>query len=217
MNHDDENYCNKEITEVNKKEFQNPAEVILDNLDEYVSQYQKCAGGEYKPSGADLVAQVCGGLCWYDGMNFNAEALSWPFPGYEMLVFHTGKKMETHEHLKDLKSLNLQQLIPILLAGRTSLDQKNLKVFCESVNYYYDALNELGLSDSTVYDSVMTLRDSEMVLGAKGCGALGMDTVIVVCESTNKEKVKELANQQDFQFISSTEKLHQGVSLGRQM
>ena len=182
-----------------------------------MTTYQQTAAGEYKPSGADLVAQVCGGLCWYDGMNYMAESLSWPFPGYEILVFHTGKKLETHEHLKELKNLKLQQLIPILLAGRTSLDQMNLKVFCESINYYYDVLNELGLSDQSVFDSVMKLRESELVLAAKGCGAMGMDTVIVVTQNSDSEKVKELAFQEDFQFISSTESLHSGSCVRREM
>ena len=56
-----------------------------------------------------------------------------------------------------------------------------------------------------------------MVLAAKGCGALGMDTVIVIAESSDSEKIKELANQEDFQFISSTKAIHSGASVGREM
>ena len=114
---------------------------ILDDLEDVVQTYQSFSGGDYKPSGADLVAQICGGLCWYDGNNYLASQLAWPFPGYDIYVFHTGKKLATHEHLKDLKPTNLRPLIPILLAARTSLDQGNLKVFSESLNYYYDVLD----------------------------------------------------------------------------
>ncbi len=188
---------------------------ILNTLADFVPQYQAHAGGDYKPSGADLVAQVCGGLCWYDGMNYLAEKLAWPFPGYDIFIFHTGKKLATHEHLKDLKSKNLKNLIPILLAARTSLDQQNLKVFCESLNYYYDLLNELGLSDQTVKKSVYQLREHEAVLAAKGCGAMGMDTVIVVGESSRSEEIKALCFAEDFQYISCLSEAHAGATVRR--
>lgn len=193
----------------------NFSDSILSNLEEFVQQYQACSGKDYKPSGADLVAQVCGGLCWYDGMNFNAEKLAWPFRGYEIFVFHTGKKLATHEHLKDLKNKNLRSLIPILLAARTSIDQGNLKVFCESLNYYYDVLGELGLSDPTVQESVYQLRENEEVLAAKGCGAMGMDTVIVLGQVTDAQKIKDLCQGQDFQFITSLGQSHSGACLRR--
>lgn len=200
-------YCQSDVENFN--------EDILNNLEEFIYQYQNCAGVEYKPSGADLVAQVCGGLCWYDGMNFNAETLSWPFPGYDIFIFHTGKKLATHEHLKDLKSKRLETLIPALLAARTSLDQANLKVFCESINYYYDILGELGLSDGGVQKSVHQLRQKPEVLAAKGCGAMGVDTVIVLAEKSNEEKIKEYCFAQDFQYISCLGQAHPGATLRR--
>ncbi len=188
---------------------------ILNNLQDFVPQYQGYAGGEYKPSGADLVAQVCGGLCWYDGMNFVAEKLAWPFPGYDIFIFHTGKKLATHEHLKDLKSKDLRSLIPILLAARTSFDQQNLKVFCESLNYYYDILDEMGLSNKTVKESVNQLRQHPAVLAAKGCGAMGMDTVIIVAETSSAEIVKEISYDQDFQYIGCLSESHPGAVVRR--
>ncbi len=191
------------------------ADEILQNLEEFVHQYQSLSGQDYKPSGADLVAQVCGGLCWYDGMNFNAEKLAWPFPGYEVFVFHTGKKLATHEHLKELKAKDLRPLIPILLASRTALDQKNLKIFCQSLNYYYDILGELGLSDQAVQKSVYQLREHEEVLAAKGCGAMGMDTVIVVAQESDGDKIKQLCLDQDFQYITSLSQAHPGASVRR--
>ena len=195
------------------KESGDPAESLLDDLEDFVQSYQKQSEGEYKPSGADLVAQLCGGLCWYDGMNYQAEQLAWPFPGYDIFIFHTGKKLATHEHLKDLKSIDLRSLIPILVAARTSIDQMNLKVFCESVNYYYDRLDELGLSDKSVKSSVDKIRKNPEVLAAKGCGAMGVDTVIVVAESTNKDKILQVCMDEDFQFISSLQQAHPGATV----
>lgn len=188
---------------------------ILQNLEEFVGLYQRSCGPDYKPSGADLVAQVCGGLCWYDGMNFNSEQLVWPFPGYDIYIFHTGKKLATHEHLQDLKKIDLRSLIPILIAARTSIDQANLKVFCESVNYYYDALDELNLSDKVIHESILKLRKNSEVLAAKGCGAMGVDTVLVIAEKSNENKIKDLCNAEDFQYISSLSNSHLGAQIRR--
>ena len=198
-----------------RSDYENLTDGILDNLSEFVPHYQSCAGGDYRPSGADLVAQVSGGFCWYDGMNFNSEKLNWPFPGYDIFIFHTGKKMATHEHLKDLKTKNLQSLIPILLAARTSIDHENLRVFAESLNYYYDVLNESGLSDPNVYSSILELRRSEKVLAAKGCGAMGMDTVIVLAEKSAENEIKEMCYTHDFQFITSVLNSHSGAIVRR--
>ncbi len=188
---------------------------ILDDLEDFVQTYQSYAGSDYKPSGADLVAQVCGGLCWYDGMNFIAEQLAWPFPGYDIFIFHTGKKLATHEHLTTLKNKDLRPLIPILLAARTAFDQKNLKVFSESLNYYYDILGEMSLSDMRVQKSVHQLRKHPEVLAAKGCGAMGIDTVIVLGEKSNEDKIKNLSFGEDFQFITSLSQSHPGARIRR--
>ena len=102
-----------------RQSVKEPGKFILDHLEDFVKVYQRhasyhdsgktnsmavCSGQmDYKPSGADLVAQVCGGLCWYDGMNFICEKLNWPFPSYDIYVFHTGQTSNTHEHLRGLK------------------------------------------------------------------------------------------------------------------
>ena len=195
----------------------NASEAILNNLDEIVPQYQKSCGSAYKASGADLVAQVCGGLCWYDGMNHFAEKLAWPFPGYDIFIFHTGRKLATHEHLMNLEPPDLRSLIPILIASRTAIEQANLKVFCESLNYYYDVLQEKDLSDKGVYESVLNLRRNPEVLAAKGCGAMGVDTVIVVGQKSDQKRIEEICLQENFQFVSTLGNSHSGACVRRPM
>lgn len=190
---------------------------ILNNLESFIAQYRKACGKEYKPSGADLVAQVCGGLCWFDGMNLNVETLVWPFPGYDIFIYHTGRKLATHEHLKELKNLNLRPLIPYLIAAKTAIDQANLRHFCDSLNFYYDTLAVLNLSDKRICESVATLRADPKVLAAKGCGAMGVDTVIVVAEKSDAKYIKELCSNEDFQFISTLSNAHGGASIRREI
>ena len=203
-------------------------EFILNNLQEFVSTYKEhCIVHQpgalkesqhrtsgllgYKPSGADLVAQVCGGLCWYDGMNFSCQNLTWPFPGYEIFIFTTGYKQKTHEHLGNLENKNLKILIPALLSARASLEQANLKTFCESLNDYYDILGGLGLSDYKVRTGINHLRKQPEVLAAKGCGAMGVDTVLVVARLSDRSRVEKLGGEQGFSLISCLDQSHSGV------
>lgn len=198
-------------------QVKNVTDSILNHLENFIVQYRKSSGKEYKPSGADLVAQVCGGLCWYDGMNYSAETLTWPFPGYDIFIFHTGRKLATHEHLKELKNMNLRPLIPYLIATKTSMDQANLRHFCDSINFYYDTMAMLGLADKRISESVAKLRADEKVLAAKGCGAMGVDTVIVVAEKSDGKYIKELCLNEDFQFISSLANSHGGASVRKEI
>lgn len=190
-------------------------ESTLSHLEDVIQRYRKNCGRDYTPSGADLVAQLCGGLCWYDGMNYTAEKLAWPYTGYDIYIFHTGKKLATHDHLRDLKKMNLKPLIPLLIATRSALDHQNLRVFCEGLNSYYDTLNELGLSDSTVYESVQKLRHHPSILAAKGCGAMGVDTVLVIAEQSAAQEVRDLCSQEDFQWITSLSQVHDGAQVRR--
>ena len=188
---------------------------ILGNLQNFVTNYQNCTSN-YKPSGADLVAQVCGGLCWYDGMNFSCEKPAWPFPGYEIYIFKTGYKQQTHEHLiKDIKNKNLKILIPALMSARLSLEQSNLKIFCQAINDYYDILGGLGFSDSKVQSCVYRLREEPEILAAKACGAMGMDTVLIVARLSDEDKIIKLAKEHGLSFVSQLKQSHKGVCYNR--
>ncbi len=185
-------------------------EFILNNLRSFIATYQSCVSN-YKPSGADLVAQVCGGLCWYDGMNFSCEQLGWPFPGYDICIFKTGYKQKTHKHLRDIKNKNLKLLIPTLISARLSLEQANLRMFCQSINDYYDILGGLGLSDPKVQARVHRLREQPEVLAAKACGAMGMDTVLIISRLSDENKVRKFAEEQGFSLVSQLKQSHPGV------
>lgn len=71
------------------------------------------------------------------------------------------------------------------------------------------------MSDPGVYKSVLNLRESEIVLAAKGCGAMGVDTVLVVGQSSEQQGIKELCLAEDFQYIGSLSEAHQGACLRR--
>ena len=194
-----------------KKDFSIFKEELLFDLQDLVNTYQDHAGKNYRPSGADLVAQIKGGLCWYDGMNYRAESHTWPFPDYEFLIFRTGRKLNTHEHLSSLGNKDLSSLIPTMLAARTSFEGKNLKIFCESINYYNDQLAEMGLADLDVREIAATLRAEDYVLAAKGCGAMGIDTVLTIGLEEDRASIISQAESLNLDFVTSLQDLHGGL------
>ena len=97
------------------------------------------------------------------------------------------------------------------MAAKNSLDQSNLKAFCKSLNDYYDTLSEMGFSDSGVRAGVDGLREHPEVLAAKACGAMGLDTVIVVACFSDENKIKELGSQWGFRLTSHLSQAHPGA------
>ena len=194
----------------------NPISQIKKDIKSFINEYQGFVSLDSPPSGGDLLAQVYGGLCWYDSSHFKVDILSWPFSHHDILIFRTGLKSLTHEHLKDqnIESLDFEPLAQYVQRGRRALEKKDIKMFCKSINSYYDQLNYLNLSHAQVYERVLRLRENPKVLAAKGCGALGVDTVLFVVrledrENFKKDIKKELKN---WTFVSSLSNLHGGVS-----
>jgi hypothetical protein len=75
----------------------------------------------------------------------------------------------------------------------------------------------LGLTDKRIRESVAKFRADEKVLAAKGCGAMGVDTVIVVAEKSDGKYIKELCLNEDFQFITSLTNAHGGARVRREI
>ena len=75
-----------------------------------IQEYQSFSEASYPPSGADLVAQFKGGACVYDGNNYEAQSFHWPWPNKSFLIFKTGKKLATHDHLDELENLEVSSL-----------------------------------------------------------------------------------------------------------
>gem|GEM_PF-3755978 len=161
------------------------------------------------PSGADLLAQSMGGISWVHPNESEFSSYSWPWSGQSFFVFRTGKKLPTHNHLQNLK-LNSSHRLEILASKVfQSFRQKNWRPFVDGVNLYSDHLHELGLADEEVRERCLQLRNHNFVDGAKGCGAMGLDTVLVLGKIENKESIFQVAKKLDLQFVASSTDVYQ--------
>lgn len=169
---------------------------IADGFDyrELLEIYRQCAweGVGQPPSGADLVAQLVGGVTYFDGRLFEAERLNWPFPDLVFTLVRTGFKVATHEHLKEKQNVPEERLRALVQEAKEALKDENSTQFSAAVENYGVALAQAGLLHGESAQLIEALRKANDELGlgvtaAKGCGAMGADIILVL------HKVKQAA------------------------
>lgn len=138
------------------------------------------------PSGADLIAQLSGGVVKFDAaretVTQHAESADWR----RLLVFsatsQAGRKVPTHEHLARLGTLKAGLVIALSsLVDRAeqALANEDGAAFGAVLTEYAEALSAGGLELEAACADRRALSAIPGVLGAKGTGAMLADTFIV--------------------------------------
>jgi len=153
------------------------------------------------PSGADLIAQYQGGASFVQlGDSFHWEDLGPCLYEAPFLVFSAtsqpGRKVLTHDHLKELGSFGYQgkknRLLSLLetplFDGIDALRKKSWNRLGESLDAYADALHAHDLELPSAYEDRKALRALPGVLGVKGVGALLADAVLVLLHPSLEAK-----------------------------
>lgn len=144
------------------------------------------------PSGADVLAQLVGGVALVGRDPFLAESVQWAIPS--LCVFSAtaipDRKTTTHNHLDDLAKRGfpdkfsdvLHDLMANLRIGVEATRTKDLKGLALSMNQTAELLKRAGLETpetTTLRNEVKNLRS---VLGVKGSGAMQSDALVVLAE-----------------------------------
>lgn len=165
------------------------------------------------PSGADLIAQAQGGLSYFYKEQNRLQKLAWPFKQLNYYLLHTGNKIPTHQHLKELSFLNTRQLIDIVFAGLQHLQTQSAAGFIDCVNQYAQVLQELDLVLAETSELLKIINMRSEVLAAKGCGALGADVILVLVEAKNHATFLNWLNEQKLNLISYGNQTATGLQL----
>lgn len=140
-------------------------------------------------SGADLIAQWTGGTIEWDPKTENARDLSDALRGLPVLVFSAthlaNRKTVTHRHLETLTDSNpaFDSLSPAFARARRGMRAGDWREVGAAFSAYADSLAQLGLEAPVVRNERLALSRLPGVLGAKGCGSLQTDAMLVVVES----------------------------------
>ena len=154
------------------------------------------------PSGVDILSQCIGQVAYIDVKKGIFKSLNWPFKNLSFLIFPTGNKAFTLEHLKEdikiqdcsLLSEKSQEVINAFLDSQKSR-------FLDALKDFDSHLEDLGFCCQQTLSFKKDIKKYFPEVVVKGCGALGMDTVLIVCESDIFSNIKDFI-ERDILFRS---------------
>lgn len=158
--------------------------------------YRSCSwnGVGVPPSGADVVAQLSGGICWFDGRQNRAERLEWKFPNLSFTLLRTGVKLATHEHLKSMKVVPNEALRECVGIAKTAFKANDESGLVLAVNRCEGILRESGLVTCATLEILQDLRgELGRIRAAKGCGAMGADVIAVLHDRDQQDAILKWA------------------------
>jgi mevalonate kinase len=185
------------------------APIEIDIHQTWADYREICSNSGILPSGADLIAQLTGGLTFFDRSMGRVEMYHWPFTNLNMILIRTDKKIATHEHLKirpQFESDGFRSAMALIETGLSKIDSE---LFIEGVLAFSKELNKFGLVAESTKDLLKQLSEVP-VAAAKGCGAMGADVIALFCESEELETVKAFLNLKKLEVVATSNDLSKG-------
>lgn len=178
-----------------------------------LAEYRQLAwqGEGMPPSGADLIAQLHGGICCFHQAEKNLQIFSWPFSDLAYCLIHTGNKLATHDHLKELKPFDETALSDIVFFGWESLQKADSHQFTDAIKNYARVLLELGLVALPTMTMLEHLNAHPDILAAKGCGALGADVILLIFTKKKHDSILAWLTEKKYHIIFSGQEVANGL------
>lgn len=182
------------------------------DLKKFVEEYRQRAwsGQGAQPSGADLIAQISGGLTWTDMSNFGVESFSWPWEEADLFLIPTGHKVATHEHLQNFEARDFSNLRALTEDSYQAWKQLNFLKWVETIRDYSTELQKLSLVAPLSEEFQRKIIGLPGVLAVKGCGALGADVVFALVE---KQARNEFLSQLKWPVVYDQSSLGEGLKV----
>jgi mevalonate kinase len=184
-----------------------------------LSDYRVCAwsGEGEPPSGADLAAQMTGGVTWFDGESNRARRLNWNFRDLGFTLIRTGKKLATHEHLKTAKgSVPHERLRAGVTKATNAFETNDAGQLVDAVTSVGQSLADAGFTAQATLELLGRLRsETQGVLAAKGCGAMGADVIVCLHSHRDGLRIREWVKNAGLVTCGSDADLSSGLSMVR--
>lgn len=132
------------------------------------------------PSGADCALQYLNQHIFFNCVQQTAQPISWDFPNLNFCVLKTSNKVNTYEHLKKLKNLDISDMIIPIQNVKNAFDTLNENLLIKNVNSFFIKMIEKNIVIPETIDLVNKIRSIKFVQAVKGCGALAADVILVI-------------------------------------
>ena len=161
------------------------------DLERLLSVYVDVAwdGHGYAPSGADIIAQIEGGIVEFTKADRTVRKHGWPFDDLEFFFVPTGNKVATHEHLRDLGRVDVTGFSAHADSACAALASRDSARFVGAMRGYADELERQALVHPDTGAILQHLDALPGVLARKGCGALGADVVVAIVRSDSAKAI----------------------------
>jgi hypothetical protein len=141
------------------------------------------------------------------------RALKWPYPELGFGIVRTHQKVRTHEHLAQIDRAKMALLVRPSQACVEAFGNATSEVFVSRLKTFAGALKEFELQAPASLNLIRLFEDQPWCVCAKGCGALGADTVLFLYPVEEKEKVVTFVRKQHLTMVA----IHADLSTGMEM
>jgi mevalonate kinase len=172
---------------------------ILDFLEEYRQlYYENRIAHQIQPSGADCLAQYCNHHIYFDSTSNYLEPIECNFSDIGMVIFKTGFKIFTHEHLRNIANETIadsakRQLRQIVSDALDCFKKGSGEMLAHCINEFFSFLNEMGFVDARSLDLAKKIMQIDGVIAAKGCGSMCLDTILVIYRKNHSECLRVIS------------------------
>ena len=162
-------------------------------------------------SGADLIGQVRGGITLFERNHGRIQNFGWPFPELGLCLFSTGIKLKTHEHLKTISQLPVQDLSLPMQAIEAGLIQSDPVQFVNGIEAFSEVLVQNGFQAEHIEKSRNKAQEIPGVMFSRGCGAMGSDVFAVFFdrEKISSEQIEAAFPEMD--LIATEKDIETGI------
>lgn len=174
---------------------------------------ESAATGEVTPSGADVVSQWTGGICEWSQKPFTLKKHNWPFRGINFTLIRTGRKVATHEHLKNLKLGSVTDLQLAFEKVQQAFAGAQVEQLTEGIEQYQTCLSQRGFVATETQRLINEFKAIEPRLSLKGCGAMGADVLLCVYPEPLSELVQQIVEAKGLNQVATNQDLSVGAQI----
>lgn len=184
------------------------------NVQELLELFWRFAwnGTGIRPSGYDIIAQSLSNCVFINGTDAPSNNSPWPFEDLGFIIVHTGNKLPTHLHLQQTPPIKeIDTLNQLVIQAEDSFQSNNSLGLISAVNSYYQSLLQMQLVSVNTQRIITDLASENIILAAKGCGAMGEDTILVLLDKRNFDSVTELFHNKKLKILATNNNLFQNL------
>lgn len=160
------------------------------------------------PSGYDVLAQSQNQFVAINRQERVLQTYPWPFADIDFFLVHSGKKIQTHEHLKNIQlhASFIKELSSIAHQTQMAFINTNSNQLIDSINAYSKSLFTNQLVTENTITSLIAFHECEYISASKGCGALGADVLLLITTRNDAAKLEaKLRDEQKLILATSAD------------